>query len=140
VRAERQGEEERMRFVVRSSVGCATVLAAAAWVGVGCARTPLRTEGSWSRIRAAEEAGAARVAVASLHLQLAKDQLEAAKRLAARGEKEQAVSMLQRANADAELAVALSKEDAERAEARVAVERVRQLLLDNPASKEGESP
>jgi hypothetical protein len=39
--------------------------------------------------------------------------------------------MLSRAEADAELAVALSREDAERAEARAAVDRVHQLRLEN---------
>jgi hypothetical protein len=39
--------------------------------------------------------------------------------------------MLSRAEADAELAVALSREDAEKAEARGAVDRVRQLRQEN---------
>jgi type IV pilus biogenesis protein CpaD/CtpE len=99
----------------------------------GCARTsPLRTEASTSEIRAAEEAGAANVPQASLHLQLAKEELELAKGLAAKGEKKRAASMLLRAEADAELAVALSRGDAEKSEARAAVERVHQLRQDNP--------
>jgi hypothetical protein len=49
----------------------------------------------------------------------------------ASGEKEMAASMLKRAEADAELAVALAHEDAERSEARAAVERVRQLREAN---------
>ena len=97
----------------------------------GCANAPLRTEASTSGIRAAEEAGAAKVPQASLHLQLAKEELELAKGLAARGETENAASMLLRAEADAELAVALSRGDAEKAEAMEAVERVRQLRKDN---------
>ena len=40
--------------------------------------------------------------------------------------------MLLRAEADAELAVALSRGDAEKSEARAAAERVRQLRQDNP--------
>jgi type IV pilus biogenesis protein CpaD/CtpE len=100
---------------------------------LGCASTPpLRTEASTSEIRAAEEAGAANVPQASLHLQLAKEELELAKGLAAKGEKARASSMLLRAEADAELAVELSHGDAEKAEARAAVERVRQLRQDNP--------
>src|SRR5450830_299794 len=75
----------------------------------GCAKAPLRTEASTSGIRAAEEAGAAKVPQASLHLQLAKEELELAKGLAAKGEKEQAASMLLRAEADVELAVVLSR-------------------------------
>lgn len=97
----------------------------------GCATVPLQTEASTSGIRAAEEAGAAEVPQASLHLQLAKEELEAARRLSANGEKEQAKSMLLRAEADAELAISLSRKDAEISEAKAAVERVHQLMKDN---------
>ena len=100
---------------------------------LGCANAPpLRTEASTSGIRAAEEAGAANVPQASLHLQLAKEELELAKGLSTKGEKERAASMLLRAEADAELAVELSHGDAEKAESKAAVERVRQLRQDNP--------
>ncbi len=107
---------------------------AVASIGIvaGCATTaPLRTEASTSGIRAAEEAGAAKVPRASLHLQLAKEGLEAARKLSADGEKGKAASMLLRAESDAELAVMLSHEETEKIEARAAVERVRQLLKDN---------
>jgi hypothetical protein len=99
--------------------------------GAGCASAPLRTEASTSGIRAAEEVGAADVPQASLHLQLAKEELELAKALSKKNEKDKAASMLMRAEADAELAVALSREDAENSEAREAVERVRKLRQDN---------
>jgi len=99
---------------------------------VGCASAPpLRTEASTSGIRAAEEVGAPSVPRASLHLQLAKEELERAKKFDAAGEKEQGASMLLRAQADAELAVALSRENAERLEAQAAVARVSQLRQDN---------
>jgi len=98
----------------------------------GCSSAPLRTEASTSGIRAAEEVGAAKVPQASLHLQMAKEELELAQGLSAKGEKEEAASMLLRSEADAELAVALSREDAEKLEARAAVERVRKLRQDNP--------
>ena len=97
----------------------------------GCANAPLRTEASTSGIRAAEEAGAAKVPQASLHLQLAKEELELAKGLAAKGKKAEADSMLLRAESDAELAVVLSHGYAEKSEAMAAVERVRQLRKDN---------
>jgi len=105
---------------------------AAVALALGCARAPLHTEASTSGIRAAEEAGAAKVPQASLHLQLAKEELAGAKELSAKGEKEKAASLLTRAEADAELAVTLSRGDAERLEARAAVERVRQLRQENP--------
>lgn len=98
----------------------------------GCAKNvPLRTEATTSGIRAAEEAGAAKVPQASLHLQLAKEELELARGLAAKGKKEEAASMLLRAQADGELALALSHEDTQKAEAQAALERVRQLRKDN---------
>jgi len=51
---------------------------------LGCASAPpLRTEASTSGIRAAEEIGAAKVPQASLHLQLAKEELEHARGLSA---------------------------------------------------------
>ncbi|MHB1049722.1 MAG: DUF4398 domain-containing protein [Bacteroidota bacterium] len=99
---------------------------------IGCASsTPVNKEASTSAIRAAEESGAATVPSASLYLQLAKEQLEKAKTLAAQGEREQAESMLLRAQVDGELAVALSRGDADKKEAVLAVERVRQLREDN---------
>jgi poly-gamma-glutamate capsule biosynthesis protein CapA/YwtB (metallophosphatase superfamily) len=97
----------------------------------GCANAPLRTEASTSGISAAEEAGAVNVPQAALHLQLAKEELAAARVMSENGEKEKAASMLLRAEADAELAVALSHQDAERSEAIAAVERVRQLRREN---------
>ena len=111
---------------------CAVAIVAIAITAWGCTSAPLRTESSTSGIRAAEEAGAANVPQASLHLQLAKEELELARGLAAKDEKEKAASMLLRAEADAELAVALSHGDAEKSEAQAAVERVRQLRQDNP--------
>lgn len=98
----------------------------------GCAKNvPLRTESTTSGIRAAEEAGATKVPQASLHLQLAREELELARGLAAKGKKKEAASMLLRAEADGELALALSHEDAQRVEAQEALERVRQLRKDN---------
>jgi len=100
-------------------------------VAAGCASAPLKTESSTSGIRAAEEVGATEVPRASLHLQLAKEELQHAKALAANGEEEQGASMLMRSEADAELAVALSREDAERTEAQAAVADARQLRQEN---------
>jgi len=92
-----------------------------------CASAPLQTEASTSGIRAAEEVGAPKVPRAALHLQLAREELEQAKSLAAKGKDDEASSRLQRSEADAELAVALSREADEEAEARAALERVHQL-------------
>jgi len=121
-----------MRSIFKSAITVLVMAVASTAIAVGCASSPpLRTEASTSGIRAAEEVGANKVPQASLHLQLAKEELENAKALAAKDEKERAVSMLSRAEADAELAVALSREDAERADAQEAMDRVRQLRLEN---------
>jgi hypothetical protein len=98
----------------------------------GCGSSPsLNKEPSASAIRAAEEVGASKVPSASLYLQLAKEGLEKANGLARNGDKEEAESMLLRAQADAELAVALSRGDADKKDAAQAIDRVRQLRQDN---------
>lgn len=114
---------------IGTMVFAAAVVAAA--TVAGCAGAPLRTEASTSGIRAAEEVGATKVPKAALHLQLAREELEKAKKMAANGDKEAAASLLMRSEADAELAVVLSREDAEKSEARAAVERVRLLRKEN---------
>ena len=112
-----------------------TVLFAAMIAGCGSSPT-VNNEASTSAIRAAEEVGASGVPSASLYLQLAKEELENAKGLAAKGKKEEAESMLLRAEADGELAVALSRSNADRTEATQAIERVRQLRQENELPKE----
>ena len=99
---------------------------------VGCASRPtLRTESSMSAIRAAEEVGAREVPRAAFHLQLAKEELARAQDLSEKGDKDRAASLLHRAEADAELAILLSREQAEKSEAMQAMERVRRLQNDN---------
>ena len=127
----KQQTEDAMRQVSKIGMTLLAVAVAATAVVAGCTRIALRTEAATSGIRAAEEVGAANVPQAKLHLQLAKEELAAAKALAVNDEKEQAASMLLRAEADAELAVALSRENTARTEARTAVEMVRKLQLDN---------
>lgn len=101
-------------------------------VMAGCSSSPpLRTESSTSAIRAAEEVGASNVPRASLHLQLAREELDRAKGLADKGKKDEAASQLLRAEADAELAVMLSREQTEKSEAAQAMERVRRLQNEN---------
>ena len=96
----------------------------------GCAssavphQTMAASEGS---IRAAEEVGAGKVPSAALHLQLAKEQTEKAQKLIGGGDNERAKYVLMRAQADAELAITLSKEDAARTDAEQAMAQVRAL-------------
>ncbi|MDI6797844.1 MAG: DUF4398 domain-containing protein [Desulfatibacillaceae bacterium] len=120
-----------MKHLSRIGILMVVLAAVITAVAAGCASTPIRTEASTSGISAAEALGSADVPKASLHVQLAKEELEKARVLAANGKNEQAQSMLLRAEADAELAIALSHEDAEKADARAAVEKVRQLRQDN---------
>lgn len=103
----------------------------------GCGSGPaVDKEASTSAIRAAEESGASKVPSASLYLQLAKEELEQAKGLVTKGNKEDAETMLLRAQADGELAAALSHGDADKKEATQAIERVQQLRQDNQLPQE----
>ncbi len=98
----------------------------------GCGSSPeINKEASTSAIRAAEAVGASQVPSASLYLQLAKEGLEKAKVLAADGDKEEAQSMLLRAQADAALADALSRSDVDKKEAAEAIGRVQELRKEN---------
>lgn len=117
-----------MRHVL--TIGCLLLVLAAAGCSGGSGPA-LRTESSSSAIRAAEEVGAGGLPRASLHLQLAKEELARAESLSDKGEKEEAASYLMRAEADAELAILLSQQNAEKVEAAEAMERVRQLLNEN---------
>jgi len=110
-------------------LGCAL---AVVLVATGCASTPqVSTESSSSAIRAAEAVGADQTPLASLHLQLAKEELNGAQKLAADGKTEEAESLLLRAEADAELAILLSKEQSEQSEATQAMDRIRKIRSDN---------
>jgi hypothetical protein len=79
---------------------------------MGCTAVQIpadRLEKSEASIRGAEEVGASDVPAAKLHLQLAKDQTDTAKKMAANGEK-RALLVLARAESDSELAIVLARE------------------------------
>lgn len=119
---------------LRSSLGIALICAATS----ACATTQaLHVESSVAAIRSAEEHGATTVPQASLHLLFAKEALAQATALNTAGDKERAESWLLRAEADAELAVALSRAASERADAEAAVMRVRELRAENPYASGG---
>ncbi len=105
---------------------------------VGCGSSPavIDKEASTSSIRAAEEVGASSIPSASLYLELAKEELVKAQGFAEKGDKEQAESMLLRAQTDGELAVALSRSDTDKKEAAEAIDRVQQLRQDNKLPQE----
>jgi len=86
-------------------------------------------------MRAAEEMGAAKVPEAALELKLAHDQTEQAKQLLKNGEKDRADLLLLRAQADAELALALAKEGPLVADAKNASDEVKALQQRNQQTK-----
>ena len=107
-------------FTAAAAAGCASETAVSE-----------RAETSTAAIRAAEEVGATKVPRAALHLQLAKEESEHAKELSAKGDKDRASSLLLRAEADADLAVALSREQSERSDATQAIDKVHELQKAN---------
>jgi hypothetical protein len=87
----------------------------AALLGVACGGAALPTDkltAAESSMRAAEEVGAKSVPRAELHLKLAQEQVEQAKKLADDGDGDRAAQVLTRARADADLAIALAREAA----------------------------
>jgi len=99
-------------------------------LSAGCASFPAPTEkmaSSEAAVRGAREVGADRVPQASLELRLSEEQIGKAKTLMAAGDNELADLMLQRAQADAELALSLAREDQARREAQQLVAQVAQL-------------
>lgn len=113
------------------SIIAGLVLLGFVFTGCGSSEKIVNREASTSAIHAAQEVGASEVPSASLYLQLAKEGLTKAETLAKEGEKEQAESMLLRAQADAELAIILSNGDVDKADATAALERVKILRNTN---------
>jgi hypothetical protein len=74
--------------------------------------------------RSARELGADKDPKAALHLKLAQEQIDQARKLMADNDNHRADFVLQRANADAELSVMLAKESAAVTEAAKAKEKV----------------
>lgn len=77
--------------------------------------------------RSAKELGANNDPKAQLHLKLASEQIDQAKKLMADGDNKRADLVLQRANADAELAVMLAKESNAKTEAEKAQQNVKKI-------------
>lgn len=104
---------------------------AALLFGTACASTNApqnaKAESSSAAIRAAEEVGATHNPDAALYLQLAKEQFEHARLMNKEKDKEAADRLLMRAQADAELSLALARSETEKTEALTAVGRVKSL-------------
>ena len=101
----------------------------AALVGA-CGSAPLSTTAvsrAKSAVSAAEAVGAQSHPPAALHMKMARDSIKDAEALAKAGDTEQAVRLLDEAEADAQLALALTREDHMRQEASEAVAQERAL-------------
>jgi hypothetical protein len=102
-----QHREAAMKIIYTGLVGAIGLAA------VACASAPQPTErlaSTQAAVRAAKEVGAKDVPQAQLHAQLAEEQMQQATKLIQDGENERADMVLRRAQADAELAVALARE------------------------------
>ena len=114
----------------------ATAFLLLAW-SEGCGSYPPPTERmttAEAAIRGAEEVNAAQIPRAALHLKLAQEQTDKAKRLMEDGDNERAELTLKRAQADAELAIAISKEQEQVTRAHEAQAKLEQA---KQASRQG---
>jgi hypothetical protein len=111
-------------------------LSAAGVVGMsacGSAAVPnARMASSEAAIRAAQESGSKSVPQAALHLKLAEEQVQSAKNLIKDSDNKRADYVLMRAQADAELAIALSHVAASNVQAGTAVDEARAVHTGTP--------
>jgi hypothetical protein len=119
------------RALPRLLAGLVGVTFCGTLAGCGAPIPTERLQSSAAAIRAAEEVGADRVPQAQLHLQLAKEQSDRAKKMIGDGDREEARFVLARAEADANLALALARDAHEQHEAQVASDRVTSLKTQN---------
>lgn len=87
---------------------------------------------SQAAVRSAQELGAERVPPAALHLKVANEQLNLARKLIADGDNKRAEYVLLRAEADAEVALNLAREQAAREDAQRTIMQVQQLKNSQP--------
>ncbi|HMI83771.1 MAG TPA: DUF4398 domain-containing protein, partial [Polyangiaceae bacterium] len=104
---------------------------------VACGSVPPpheREASSQAAIRTATEMNAQQVPQAALHLKLAQEQFEKGKALMNDGDNGRASYVLMRAQADAELALALARENKTRTDAQVLIDRLRAARGPVPTS------
>ncbi|MEY4548433.1 MAG: hypothetical protein RL685_4628 [Pseudomonadota bacterium] len=82
-------------------------------------------------VMAAEQVGAKDQPKASLHLQLAREQVEEARKRAADGDESSANLLLERAQVDAELALQLARTEQEQQNAQKAWEKIREIKQES---------
>ena len=122
----------------------ATLIALAATSALACSSYPAPTQRMATAslaARSAEAVGANSDPRARRHLQLAKSQIEEARREMSTGDNKRAEFLLVRAKADADLALAQTRESALETEARTALARVETLRTQvNQAQATGMPP
>ena len=91
-----------------------------------------REASSEAAIRGAKEVGAEQVPQAALHLKFAQEELDKAKSLIRDGENEEASYVLLCSQADAELALAMARENKTRTEAQQAIDKAQTLRNATP--------
>ena len=100
-----------------------------------CAGTPMPAErlaSAESAARGATEVGAEGTPQAALHLKMARDQIAQARGMIKQGDNDRADMVLARAEADAELSLALAKETTARAEANAVIQEAQDLRRKSP--------
>jgi hypothetical protein len=107
-------------------IGAVVLFSITSVVGCGSSLPPPsdRLATAEAASRSARELGADKEPNAALHLKLAQEQIDQAKKLMTEGDNKRADLVLQRAGSDAELAVMLAKEHNASAEAQKAKEKV----------------
>jgi Domain of unknown function (DUF4398) len=97
-------------------------------VGCGGAAVPQEAlTAAKASVSGAEVGGAGADPQAALHLQRAKEQLATAEKLIADGDNEQAAQVIDRATADADLALSLAREAKAKADAQETAEQLNRL-------------
>jgi len=109
-------------------IGIPTLFVLAACGGAELNQT--RATNVQASLIAADKVGANDQPKAALHLQLAKEEIESAKRLAADGDQVNSDLMLDRAKADADLAMQIARTEQEEQSARQAWDKIRELKQD----------
>ena len=111
-------------------IGAASIALVAA-----CASSPVPAERlakSTAAIRSAHEVGAERVPNAAMHLKVANEELDLAKRLITDGDNRRAEYVLLRAQVDADVALQLAREDQARADAQKTIDEVQRVKNSRP--------
>jgi hypothetical protein len=122
---------------MKTILGWAAIgVSAVAVMGIaGCGSSPVpnaKMASSEAAIRAAQETGSRNVPQAALHLKLAEEQVQSAKLLIRDNDNKRAEYVLMRAQADAELAIALSHVAVSNVQAGTAVDEARAVHTGTP--------